>query len=74
MKKSTTFLSPENVTLSDFIHLKIYEYHSHLFYCNLTLSLLVATFITADNLRKQFDPDQALQNVRPDLDPNCLTL
>ena len=29
---------------------------------------------SADNLCKQLDPDQAEQNVGPDLDPNCLTL
>ena len=28
--------------------------------------------LSADNLN--FDPDQARQNVGPDLDPNCLTL
>ena len=37
----------------------------------LTLYLLVSS---ADNLCKQLDPDQARQNVGPDLDPNCLTL
>ena len=26
---------------------------------------------TADNFCKVLDPDQALQNVWPDLDPNC---
>ena len=29
---------------------------------------------SADNLCKQLDPDQARQNVGPDLDPKCLTL
>ena len=28
----------------------------------------------ADNVCKQLDPDQTEQNVKPDLDPNCLTL
>ena len=37
----------------------------------LILSLLV---LSADNFAKRLDPDQALQNVGPDLDPNCLTL
>ena len=37
----------------------------------LTLYLRVSS---ADNVCKQFDPDQARQNVRPDLDPSCLTL
>ena len=37
----------------------------------LTPCLLVSS---ADNLCKQLDPDQARQNVGPDLDPNCLTL
>ena len=29
---------------------------------------------SADNFCKQLDPDQARQNIGPDLDPNCLTL
>ena len=29
--------------------------------------------MSADNVCKQFDPDQAQQNVGPDLDLNCLT-
>ena len=38
---------------------------------DLMLYLLMSS---ADNLCKQFGPDQAWQNVGPDLDPNCLTL
>ena len=34
---------------------------------------VVLPAMSADNLCKQFDPDQARQNVGPDLDPNCLT-
>ena len=37
----------------------------------LTLCILV---LSNDNLTNSLDPDQARQNVRPDLDPNCLTL
>ena len=37
----------------------------------LTLCQLV---LSADNLCKQFGPDQNRQNVGPDLDPNCLRL
>ena len=29
---------------------------------------------SADNLCNSLEPDQARQDVRPDLDPNCLTL
>ena len=29
---------------------------------------------SADNLASSLDPDQAQQNVGPDLDPNCLIL
>ena len=36
----------------------------------LTLYLLVSS---ADNLSNSLDLDQTQQNVRPDLDPNCLT-
>ena len=35
------------------------------------LYLLVTS---ADNLANSLDPDQAQQNIRPDLDPNDLTL
>ena len=38
---------------------------------NLTLCLLVSS---ADNLCISLDPDQAHQNVKPGMDPNCLTL
>ena len=41
---------------------------------NLTLSLLVVPFSSADNLCKQSDSDQDRQNVGPDLDPNHMTL
>ena len=42
------------------------------FYFNfLTLGQLLSS---ADNLCNSLDPDQARQKVRPDLDPNCLTL
>ena len=37
----------------------------------ITLRLLVSLLITFAN---SLDPDQARQNVGPDLDPNCLTL
>ena len=39
----------------------------------MTLSTIVSS---ADNICQQFlvDPDQAQQNVEPDLDLNCLTL
>ena len=40
----------------------------------LTLSLLEATFIIADNICKQIGTIAGRQNVGPDLDPNCLTL
>ena len=30
--------------------------------------------LSSDNLCKHLDPDQARQNVGPNLDPNCLTL
>ena len=40
----------------------------------LTLFLLLATLSTADNFANSLGPDQARQNVGPDLDPNCLTL
>ena len=40
----------------------------------LTLSLLEVNLSYADNLCKQFGPDQDLQNIGPDLDPNSLTL
>ena len=30
--------------------------------------------LPADNLCKQLDLDHALQNVKPNLDPNCLAL
>ena len=38
----------------------------------LALSLLAATFLSADNLCKQFETDQDWQNVCPDFDPNHL--
>ena len=37
----------------------------------ITLCLLV---LYANNLCKHLDPDQAQQNVGPDLDPNCLKI
>ena len=49
------------------------------FVCFLTYFLLVATFVSADNLCKQFEPRTVRTQIRtdsvvPDLDPNCLTL
>ena len=44
------------------------------FFCTmylLTLCQLVSSAVTFAN---SLDPDQARQNVGPDLDPNCLTL
>ena len=41
----------------------------------LTIYLPEPTFVVcSDNFNKQFDLDQAPQNVEPDMDPNCLTL
>ena len=42
-----------------------------LFFVGVNSCLLVSS---ADNLCKSLDPDQARQNVVPDLGPNCLTL
>ena len=50
-------------------HIKIFE-NVEDFSC-LTLYLLVSS---ADNFCKQFGPNQAQQNVGPDLDLDCLTL
>ena len=44
-----------------------------LIYCHLTLTLLVATCLLI-TFANSLDPDQAQQNVGPDLDPNCLPL
>ena len=53
----------------------------HSAYCTLQVGLIYTAEVTlclqllsADNLCKQFKPDQDRQNVRPDLDPNCLSL
>ena len=53
----------------------------HCAYCTLQVGLIYTAEVTlclqllsADNLCKQFKPDQDRQNVRPDLGPNCMTL
>ena len=44
-----------------------------MYFIDLILALCVLVS-SADNFANSLDPDQARQNVGPDLDPNCLTL
>ena len=42
--------------------------------CLIPLFTLFLTVVSVDNVANSLCPDQALQNVGPDLDPSCLTL
>ena len=59
------------LTLAKFFSQKVV---SKVFLYLTLLCLLAATLASADNLANRLDPDQARQNVGPDLDPHCLTL
>ena len=45
-------------------------------YTLLTISLLTLCLLvlSAETFAMSLDPDQARHNIKPDLDPNCLTL
>ena len=59
-----------NKCLKNRTHIKLTLNINNLF----NSSLLVVTFPLLITFANSLDLDQARQNVRPDLDPNCLTL